>query len=54
MKERGLIAATGRRFGENFMTSERVVRLLDALGAGDLQETMHAYLADVRQRVIEG
>jgi hypothetical protein len=54
MKERGLIAATGRRFGENFMTSEHVAKLLDELGAGDLQETLRAYLADLRQQVIEG
>lgn len=54
LKKRGLIAATGKRFGENFMTSERVAKLLDELGAGDLQDTLRAYLADVRQRVIEG
>ncbi|MFB1490236.1 MULTISPECIES: hypothetical protein [unclassified Thiocapsa] len=54
MKERGLIAATGRRFGKNFMSSELVANLLDALGEGDLQESMRDYLADVRQRVIEG
>ncbi|MCK7518017.1 MAG: hypothetical protein MZV64_10035 [Ignavibacteriales bacterium] len=54
LKKRGLIAATGKQFGENFMTSERIAKLLDELGAGDLRVTLRAYLADVRQRVIEG
>lgn len=54
LKTRGLIAATGQDFGDNAMATDRMTALLAALGAADLKETMRDYLADVRQRIIEG
>jgi len=52
--ERELIAGVGRSFGQNFLAVKSVAGLLDHSGAGHLGATLRAYLADIRQRVIEG
>ncbi len=54
LKNRKLISAVGRPFGDNFMNSERVSTLLHELGQGNLKDSLCAYLADIQQRIIEG
>lgn len=52
--ERELIAGVGLSFGQNFLAVKSVAGLLDQLDAGHLGATLRDYLADLRQRVIEG
>lgn len=52
--ERELIAGVGLRFGQNFLDVKPISSLLEQLGVGNLSETLRAYLADIRQRIIEG
>ena len=54
LKARGLIAATGQPFGSNFLAAERIATLLGELGVADLSAILRDYLANLRQRVIEG